>query len=185
MTATHRLHAVPPVMTWRNLERTLVDAVSGDVFWEGYFSAVADGKSAFAVHVAIFVEPFLQYMLEGRKTIESRFSTRRIAPYQRVDPGDVVLLKRASGPIVGLCRVSNVWFYRLDPASWSVIRAEFAAALCAQDPAFWEARRSASFASLMHVDHVVAIKRLAYPKRDRRGWVVIKPPTNFQTALPL
>jgi hypothetical protein len=39
------------------------------------------------------VEPYLGYILEGKKTIESRFSKPLIPPYRRVALGDVVLLK--------------------------------------------------------------------------------------------
>ena len=33
------------------------------------------------LHLGVFAEPWLSYMLDGRKTIESRFGKNRIAPY--------------------------------------------------------------------------------------------------------
>ena len=36
----------------------------------------------------------------------------------------------------------SVWHYELDPESFSELRSEFSAALCAQDPEFWAARYS-------------------------------------------
>jgi hypothetical protein len=156
------------------LERELRAAVHGDPFLDAYLT---HGEAApgvqFMLHLAILTEPFLGYLLDGRKTVESRFSSRRFAPYGKVARGDVLLLKRSGGPIVGLCWVANIWFYHLDPRSWRSIKEEFTAALCAQDPAFWRQRASASFASLMRVEHVRALKPIRYPKRDRRGWVVL------------
>jgi len=152
----------------------LVTAVHGDPFWEDYLVGTAErAPIEFAVHLGVYVEPFLGYLLEGRKTMESRFSRRRVAPYRQVQAGDVLLLKRSGGPITGLCRIAEAWFYHLDRISLSEIRTQYAAALCAQDPTFWETRRSASFATLMRVDQVRSIEPLSYAKRDRRCWVVL------------
>src|SRR5713226_860390 len=96
---------------------------AGDAFWEAYFERVCSDESGhYAVHLAVLVEPYLQYILDGKKTVESRFSSRRSTPYRRVRRGDIILLKRAAGPVVGLCQVSEVWFYRLEPKSWQDIR---------------------------------------------------------------
>jgi ASC-1-like (ASCH) protein len=50
----------------------------------------------------VFIEPYLQFILDGQKTVESRFSANRSAPYQQVGKGDVVLLKRTGGPVMGV-----------------------------------------------------------------------------------
>lgn len=133
----------------------------------------AGRKGSSALHLAILVEPYLTYILEGRKTIESRFSVNRIAPYAHLRQGDVIILKQSSGPILGTCRVARVWFYRLEPNSWREIRHRFAKGLCADDPGFWAARRRASFATLMQLEDVKRMEPLTLRKRDRRGWVVL------------
>lgn len=163
---------------YTSLLTDLLEAVQNDAFWHLCLAPlVSDKPPSFALHLGIFVGPYLQYILEGRKTIESRFSTRRLAPYQHVGVGDVLLLKQASGPIVGLCQITHVWFYSLDPQSWQTIRDSFTQALCAQDPEFWAVRAHASFATLMRIQHVQAIPPITYQKRDRRGWVVLRPAT--------
>jgi dephospho-CoA kinase len=126
------------------------------------------------VHLAVFVEPFLEYVLSGRKTVESRFSAVRFPPYRRVSRGDLVLLKASGGPVVGVCEVGAAWFYRLEPDSWKTIRREFAAALCAENPEFWRMRAQAEFATLMYVARVKRLPPVPWPKRDRRGWVVVR-----------
>lgn len=152
----------------------LQSAVQGDPFWESYLEQLTSPNDArFALHLAILVEPYLQFILDGKKTVESRFSTRRFAPYNRVEKGDVVLLKQSSGPIVGVCQVTYVWFYQLEPESWLTIKKDFAAAICAQDPNFWKEREAASFATLMQIKHVKSIEPIKFAKRDRRGWVVL------------
>lgn len=148
---------------------------SADPFWgERLSNLTSEAAVEFAVHLAVFVEPFLGYILDGSKTIESRFSVNRCAPFERVSQGDVVLLKRTGGPVVGIVQVRTVWSYRLDESSWGLIRRQFTEALRAQDPEFWEHRRAASYATLMAIDHVLALKPIEWEKRDRRGWVVVR-----------
>lgn len=134
-----------------------------------------DGLPADApgVHLAVLVEPFLGYLLNGRKTVESRFGKTRSAPYRQVAPGDVVLLKRTSGPVVGLLRVERADFEVLDgEKSWRRIKA-YERALCADD-AFWEERREKRYATLLHVAAVREICPVPVMKVDRRPWVVLK-----------
>lgn len=152
----------------------LLSAVRGDIFWESYLKPLQLPElPTFTLHLAILVEPYLQFILDGKKTVESRFSTRKFAPYNRVEKGDVVLLKQSSGPIVGICQVSYVWFYQLEPESWRTIKESFATAICAQDPDFWKQREAASFATLMRIQNVKSIEPIKFVKRDRRGWVVL------------
>jgi hypothetical protein len=148
-------------------------AVAENELWSGVLSAPGSDLPACGIHLAVFVEPFLSYVLDGSKTIESRFGITRQAPYRRVRTGDVILLKRVGGPVVGLCRVGQAWFYQLDPASWKFIRERFAIAMCAQDPGFWKSRESASYATLLQVRDVLPIDALSWPKRSRQGWVVV------------
>jgi len=151
----------------------LKSAVQNDPFWSDFLARFISGSSPYAIHLAIFVKPYLDLVLNGRKTIESRFSSRRIIPYERVNSGDVVLLKESGGDIVGLCRIAYAWFYKLDIHSWQTIREEYTQALCAQDPDFWEKRKAASFATLMQLCQVHKISPIKISKRDRRGWVCL------------
>jgi hypothetical protein len=148
-------------------------AVRREQQWSELFEEVVAGNGPpVGLHLAILVEPYLQFVLDRSKTVESRFSRKRSAPFGKVSPGDVVLLKRSSGPLVGSCTVTAVWDYRLTPTSWSEIKQRFGPAICPQGP-FWEDRREASFATLMQITEARALPQLVLPKRDRRGWVVL------------
>jgi hypothetical protein len=161
-------------LNWaEEIVRRVAFAVRGNLFWHSYFEKLDEGKES-GLHLAILKEPYLEFILKGEKTIESRFSNRRCAPYKRVEKGDVVILKQQSGPVLGLCRVSHAWFYELDPESWQIIRKDFTAALRAEDPGFWRDREAASFATLMSIDNVHALPPISCGKRDRRGWVILK-----------
>ncbi|AIF85381.1 ASCH domain-containing protein [Candidatus Nitrososphaera evergladensis SR1] len=157
------------------LVRFLSTSVSEDNYWGQYLTPLLKKRSdlPFSLHLAVLVEPYLQFILEGKKTVESRFSSHRVAPYQKVANGDVILLKRSGGPIMGICEVTEVWYYRLDPRSWLDIKREFTNYLCVQDPSFWSDRKHASFATLMRIDKVATLGPLFIEKKDRRGWVIL------------
>jgi hypothetical protein len=127
-----------------------------------------------SIHLAVFVEPFLQYVLEGAKSVESRFSTRRCAPFQRVAPGDIILLKAASGPVRGICAVAKTWFYDLRSFPLATLRERYADSICATEDDFWRAREKAEYATLIKLRWVRELPPLSCPKRDRRGWVILK-----------
>lgn len=174
------------MLNWySSLTDDLIKVVQGDSFWEPYLNRLNTiFPSPFTLHLAVMVEPFLRFMLDGRKTIESRFSVNRCAPFGRVHRGDVIMLKKTGGPVVGICLASESWFYRLDPQSWTTIKEEFASYICAQDPKFWEERKSASFATLIKVSRVRPITHIKVEKRDRRGWVILPSPST-ELSLPL
>lgn len=160
-----------------NLQRALPE----NKYWQNYLSKFDLSRSDCPkFHLAVMAEPFLSYVFEGKKTIESRFSVNKSVPYNHVRNGDIILLKRSGGPIVGLCMVTKVWFYELNTQVWNKIRNKQAKQICA-DEVFWSSHKAASFATLMQINSVIAIKPIKVYKRDRRGWVVLTPSEKWLT----
>lgn len=139
--------------------------------WHVRISQALRSDGDVGVHLGVFVEPFLGAILDGRKTIESRFGVHRCAPFDRVQSGDLIFLKRSGGPVVGLALAGEATFYELDPETLEGIRERFADKIFAEDDEFWEARAEKRFATLIEIDEVIAIETLSVEKRDRRGWV--------------
>ena len=162
--------------TWQlQLLARVRSAVSEHPFWASCIDRVlTERRGAPTIHLAIFVEPFLRFILDGKKTVDSRFSVHLRPPHRRVHKGDVILLKKSGGAVVGVCQVTAVWFYRLDPASWQTILTEFSQAMCADGSAFWRQRRQASFVTLMKLTRVARLESIECDKRDRRSWVVLR-----------
>lgn len=133
-----------------------------------------NGRTRCAIHLAVFRKPYLDLILEGRKTVESRFASRRIAPYEVVSAGDVLALKHSSGPVVGACLVGSVEFFNLDREKLKWIRKRYASKLCANGPSFWAARSGSRYATLIHIAQVVHCPSFECKKNDRRGWVVVR-----------
>jgi hypothetical protein len=149
----------------------LREALKDHEQWHDILSSEV-GRS-FAIHLAVFREPYLEFIMDGRKTIETRFSRRMCAPFRAVSTGDVIILKRSGGEIVGICRVEDAWFYQLTADTLTSIRDKFGRAICAEDDSFWEERKEAAVASLISISNVTPLAKIGIQKRDRRGWVVL------------
>jgi hypothetical protein len=128
-------------------------------------------ESGIGLHIACMIEPFLGYVLEGRKTIESRFSKPLIPPYQHVTVGDVVLLK--AGPIVASFRTASVEFIELNEHELARLAKEHSTAICADDD-FWRTRADKRYATLLGISDVRKLTPLKVDKQDRRGWMMLR-----------
>lgn len=126
------------------------------------------------VHLAVFSQPYLDLVLAGEKKIESRFSRNRCAPFDEIRSGDIVLLKEVSGPVCGVALANRIWFFDLDNEPIDAIRQQYGGAILANDE-FWLRKEESSFATLIELTNPTSIEPLAFDKRDRRGWVSLRP----------
>jgi hypothetical protein len=113
-------------------------------------------------------EPFLSAVFDGQKTVESRFSVHRVAPYQRIEPKDIVLMK--NGPLVGCFEVAWVQFFELEYHPIGRIITEHGTAIGA-DQTFWDHKASARYATVLGIARVKQLTPLSVSKTDRRTWL--------------
>ncbi len=123
-----------------------------------------------SLHIAIMAEPFLSYVFEGKKTVESRFSIHRIAPYGLVRPGDVVLMK--AGSIIGSFTVRWVEFHDLSEKPIENIAAKYGDKICG-DADFWLQKSDKNYATLVGIGDVRRLPSVIITKTDRRGWLTL------------
>jgi hypothetical protein len=134
------------------------------------------------VHLAIFVEPFLSMLFDGRKTLESRFSKVRCAPFGAVERGDLVVVKASSGPVTGYFRAGDVaqWEAHSLVASEMRVaetRVKHRTALGQPDEAWWNTlfKRAPRYATLLGVEHAYKIDApFTVEAGGRAGWVVLE-----------
>ncbi len=155
---------------WTDASKTLATALASDGYWRRYR---ADLNGTAGVHLGVFVAPYLDLILDGRKTIESRFGVQRCAPHGKVAVGDILVLKASAGPICGICRISETWFFDLRKTPLADVRRRFGRELCVDD-SFWTLKADAQLATLMKVDHALALTPIHVAKKDRRGWVTVR-----------
>jgi len=127
------------------------------------------------IHLAVFNEPYLTLILEQRKTLESRFSVNRCAPYQEVFAGDILVLKLSGGPIMGLATVGSATHLRISsPDEFTEIVDRYGPALCVEGSDFWEQHKNASYCTLIELRNIERFEMDKVQKRDRLGWVVLQ-----------
>ncbi len=127
-------------------------------------------------HLAIMRQPFLDLIIKGKKTIESRFSKVRCEPYGMVEVGDIIFMKESGGLVLGEFEVDNVQVFELlTPLKVISIQKKYREELCVQiDNNFWQSRLNSIYATLIHVKNPKRYEvPYKYHKIDRRGWVVI------------
>lgn len=125
-------------------------------------------QGAVGVHIAIMHQPFLRYVFEGQKTVESRFSLHKIAPYQKVQTGDVVFMK--AGPVVGCFTVAWVKYFDLGEYPIEEIEKQYGDGICG-DAEFWKVKSNKRYATLIGISDVQQLTPRQFEKHDRRAWV--------------
>lgn len=128
------------------------------------------------IHLAIFNEPFLNLLFTGQKTIESRFSINNVTPYRKIFKNDIVLVKKAGGPITGAFFVKNVHYYsNLNPKKISELEQLYGQAACWNiDPQYLEGKTTSKFLTIIEVGLVQKIKAIEVGKSDRTAWSIIR-----------
>jgi len=149
-------------------------AVSDDYWSEKLKSFGNHDGPDFSIHLGIFSEPFLSALLAGVKRVDARFSTYKRAPYQSVQAGDVLLVKRVAGPIVAVCEIDAVWYYFMPHGLHRKFREQFSGVLHAHGEHFWKNVTQTKYVTLMSLNHLAVTEPLDISKRDRQGWVVIQ-----------
>lgn len=124
------------------------------------------------IHLGIFTEPCLTYMLNGQKTIESRFSKNKIAPYEKITKDDIVLVKKSGGNIVAYFTIKEVLFFDLQDYRIENIKAKYSKELCVEYT-FWENKKDSHYATLIKIDKLVKLKPFPINKKGMQTWLIL------------
>ncbi|MBI2597107.1 ASCH domain-containing protein [Candidatus Daviesbacteria bacterium] len=127
-------------------------------------------------HLAIFKEDGADKILSGEKTIESRFSRRRIAPFGQVSSGDLVYIKPAGKEVIGQFRVQKVIFYDgLGIEEIREIREEYGKKIAVEE-SYWKGKGDCRYGTLIFIGESVRFitSPIRLKKKDQRGWVVLR-----------
>ncbi len=130
-------------------------------------------------HLVILKKPYLDAILAGRKTVESRFIKTRHCPFGRVSAGDRLFLKVSSGPVCATAIVAAAEnFENLTPRQIAAIREKHNRQICGSDE-YWQNIAHCSFGILAWLKDVKTIRPVYINKKDWRGWVVLTDKENF------
>lgn len=119
-------------------------------------------------------QPFFDMVKNKEKTIESRWSMNRIAPYKKVNIGDEILLKLTSQPATLTAKVKDVKYYELSPEIVEDIRIKYGKEIGTDKFENWEATLKKKYCTLIWLENVKTIKPLEVPKSNGAGWIILK-----------
>lgn len=131
-------------------------------------------------HLAIFTQPWLDLILDGQKTIDSRLTKVRCTPHGKINVGDIIYLKERVGYVKGEFTASKVETYEdLTPEMlqdlYSRYHKEIFVGLELQG--FREKWLTSKYATFIHVSNVHSYENpFPFPKKDRRAWILLNKP---------
>lgn len=130
-------------------------------------------------HLVILKKPYLEAILSGRKTIESRFTKTKCPPFGQIEAGDRLFLKLSSGPVCGRAAVAKVKsFADLTPTKIFELKKRFNHAICGSDQ-IWQNKLDCRYGLLIWLKGVGSVEPRRIDKKDWRAWVVLTAQEHF------
>ena len=121
-------------------------------------------------HIAIMNPKFglIENILSGEKTVESRWSKHKIAPYNKISPGDTVYFKNSGGPVIAKAIVAKViQFDHLNLETFTKIVEKFGRAICLQNTSYDSWYQSKNYVTLIFLKNP---KKIAPFQIDKTGF---------------
>jgi ASC-1-like (ASCH) protein len=130
-------------------------------------------------HLVILKRFYLDMILSGRKTVESRFLKTRRHFFDRLGAGDILFLKESSGPVCGKAKVTAVKrFENLQPKHIEKIKSTYNRAICGTEE-YWKSSINSIYGILVWLTDIERIEPIYIRKSDWRSWVVLTTRENF------
>lgn len=124
------------------------------------------------IHLAVLHRRYLDAILDGRKTVESRLARVRCEPFGCVAPGERLYFKASGGPFLATAIAGEVEsFDGLTPRAVAMLRSRFERAVAAE-PAYWREKRAAIAATFIELTEIEPVFfGPACPPLHGRAWV--------------
>jgi len=130
-------------------------------------------------HLAILKKPYLDAILAGHKTIESRLYQTRQKWLSQVSAGDKIFLKASSGAVMATAIVDKVKYYEnLTAGQIAKMQKQYNQQILG-DEQYWREKTNSQFGILVWLKDVRPIPHQFIKKFDWRAWVVLTPKEHF------
>lgn len=136
------------------------------------------------LHLAIFTPGFIEKIFTGKKTYDGRFSQIRCMPFGSIEKGDLVLMKRSGGPIIGYFIAGNIEFYSdLSPTKLKKIVKKYWGELAISNE-FWKKKKSSRYLTLIKIRKPTKFRfPISVRKSNLSGWVSLGGESQSQIRL--
>jgi len=129
--------------------------------------------------LVILKKTYVDAIIEGRKTIESRFYRTKHKWLSRIEKGDKLFLKVSSGPVAATAAVEAVkQFGNLTAGQITTLKDKYNRHILG-DEKYWLEKMNSRFGILVWLKDVQQIAPRFITKADWRAWVVLSPKANF------
>jgi len=130
-------------------------------------------------HLVILKKQYLDLILQGKKTIESRLLKTKHPPLGQINLGDKLFLKQSSGPVCATAMVKAVKTYEnLTPQKIAELKNLYNNKVLGADE-YWNWKQNSKFAIFAWLENVKQIPPVYIDKKDWRAWVVLTEKQNF------
>lgn len=144
-----------------------------------YWIEKLKNKDNFRIHVAVMTEPYLHYVLSGKKVLEARFSKNRGIPWNKVSTGDAVILKKSGGNFTGIFEVNSVEYLEIkENYTIAFIRSQYNNELCIEEE-FWKIKKDSRYVSLFGIRQVCSFEPFKISGVNRRSWILLNQNARF------
>jgi len=106
--------------------------------------------------------------------MESRFTKNKCAPYKQIFGGDIVIVKKSSGNIVGYFETFAVQYHDLRETRIDFIKKKYNDELQIHNRNFWYNKKSSRYVTLIKINNYVNIKPIKIEKTNRMAWIVLR-----------
>jgi hypothetical protein len=131
-------------------------------------------------HLAILTRQAIKAVIAGDKTVEIRFSKKKISPFSEVSMNDIVYMKPPGEELTGQFEVKKVISLEgIEEADWVWIKDQFTGKMSLGSPAeaknYYKLHQDSKYATIMFITKVEQFitPPIKIIKRDLRGWLVI------------
>lgn len=132
-------------------------------------------------HLAILTKPAIEAILMGKKTIETRFSRHKIAPFGRVEVGDLIYIKPPGEDLIGQFKAKKIiYFAGLEEKDMEEIFRKYDKQIGVGDQKinkqYQTDKKYSKFGTLIFIEQSERFitAPIKIKKKDLRGWVVIE-----------
>ena len=130
-------------------------------------------------HLVILRKEYVEAILKGRKTIESRFTMNRREYWKKILYGDRLFIKQSSGPVCATAEVMKVQYYEgLTVERIEQIKKKYNHLISGEDE-YWRSKKDCRYGVLVWLGKVEPIEPVRIDKRDWRAWVVLSKKEDF------
>jgi hypothetical protein len=126
------------------------------------------------LHLAIFTPGFIDKIFTGQKTIDARFSKIRCMPFQAIEKGDLILMKKSGGKIVGYFVAGKVKFFEeLTTKKLEQIVTQNRNELALTEP-FWKSKKNSKYLTLVEIKRPTKFRLpISVKKKNLSAWVCL------------